>query len=71
MGVVLIHSHITDGVVMNGVNVFSPVDFPAYRAVSNLLSDVFVRVAVPLSFLFPVSCFSINLRSRLPSIRIN
>ncbi|WP_455623636.1 acyltransferase family protein [Parabacteroides sp.] len=81
VGVVLIHSHITDGVVMNGVTVFSPVDFPVYRAVSNLLSDVFARVAVPLFFFisgflffyksaFSASVYKDKLRKRVRTVLV-
>lgn len=49
VGVVLIHSHIKE-VVVNGVNLMAGADFPIYTEVSNMLSDVFARIAVPLFF---------------------
>lgn len=49
VGVVLIHSRMED-IVMGGVTVFNCADFPLYTVVSNLLSNVFARIAVPLFF---------------------
>lgn len=78
VGVVLIHSHVKE-VVVNGVNLMAGADFPIYTAASNLLSDVFARMAVPLFFFisgflffykstFTVSAYRDKLRKRVRTI---
>lgn len=78
VGVVLIHSHIKE-VIVDGVDLMVEADFPVYTVVSNLLSEVFARTAVPLFFfisgflffyrsMFTMSVYLDKLRKRARTI---
>lgn len=78
VGVVLIHSHIKE-VIVDGVDLMVGAEFPVYTVVSNLLSDVFARIAVPLFFFisgflffyrskFTMSVYQDKLRKRARTI---
>lgn len=53
VGVVLIHSRITDVITQNGIVSISGDNYPFYAFLSVLISNVFSRVSVPLFLLSP------------------
>ncbi|MEG1686066.1 MAG: acyltransferase family protein, partial [Bacteroides sp.] len=51
VGVVLIHASFRS-LVLNGMNMLNPEDFPYYTGTINLFADVLARTTVPLLFFF-------------------
>ncbi len=57
VGVIFIHNY-SSTMIVQGVELGSTANMPVYYIVSELFSQVLGRVAVPLFFSYPVSCFS-------------
>lgn len=74
--VVLVHAHITE-VIVNGVNLTEAGNLKVYQVLSNLISEVFVSISVPLFFFisgflffkkFSLSVYFSKLKKRIRTI---